>query len=84
MTSQWATTLASTTTSSGVLRQAQKLERAILLIGLKQPVEADQRGEQGRDPQDRGTDSRQQVEIRPEREGHQGDDGEKEHQAHGA
>jgi hypothetical protein len=60
--------------------RAQEVEGSILLVGLKQAVEADQGGEHGGNPEDRRADAGQEVEIGAERKGHQGDDHEEEHQ----
>src|SRR5690606_16134417 len=50
----------------------------VLAIGLKQPVEAEQRGQQRPDPQYRRADAGEKVQIRPDAERHHGDDGEEE------
>ena len=55
------------------------MERAVFGIGLKQPVEAEQRGEQRGDPEIRRTDARQQRLIRPQREGGDRDEAQEEH-----
>ena len=41
----------------------QQIERAIVTVGLKEPVEAEQRRQQGADPQHGRTDPRQQIEV---------------------
>ena len=56
----------------------QKIERAVLAVGLEQPVEAEQAGQQRADPQDRRADAGEQVEVGSDREGDGGDDGEEE------
>ena len=61
-------------------RRPHQIERAILLVGLEQPVEPDQHRKQRAKPQDRRPDPRQQVEVRPERERHEHDDRQKEHE----
>ena len=68
VSSQCARHLTRTMSSSGVLGGQKEIERAILLIGLEQPVEAQQRREQRRDPEDRRTDAGQQRLIRADRE----------------
>ncbi len=47
----------------------QEIERAVLAVGLEQPVEAEQAGEQRADPEDRRADAGKQVEIGPDAEG---------------
>ena len=59
----------------------QHVERAVVGVGLEQPVEAEQRRQQRGDPQDRRPEARQQIEVRPEREGHDRNQDEKEHRA---
>src|SRR5271166_782209 len=54
------------------------VERAVVLVGLKEPVEAEQRRKQGRDPKDRRAEPREKVEVGPQREGHDGDQDQKE------
>ena len=61
-----------------------EVERAVLVVGLKQPVQSQKRREQGGDPQDRGADARQKVQVRPDGEGRDGDENEKEDHAHHA
>ena len=51
------------------------------MVGLKEPVEPEEGGEQRRDPQDRRPEPRQEVEVGPEREGHDRDENEEEHRA---
>ncbi len=53
---------------------AQELERAVLLVGLEQAVEPDQRREKRSDPQNGRADARQEVEIGADREGQDGDE----------
>ncbi len=84
VTSQWASTLASTTTSSGAgesRRRSRDPSSWSAWNSRSRPIRVASRA---RDPQDGGADARQQVEIGPEREGHQRHDGEEEHQPHGA
>src|SRR4051795_11119286 len=45
------------------------IERALLMIGLKQAIEAEQRREEHRNPQYRRADAGEKVEIGPDREG---------------
>ena len=61
-------------------RGAEQVERAVLLVGLEQAVEADQRREHGGEPEDGGADPGEQVEVGPEREGHQRHDHQEEHE----
>ena len=49
-----------------------EIERAILMVGSKQAVEGQERGEKRAEPQDRGADAAQLDEVRPDRERHQG------------
>ena len=49
---QCAAHFTSTTTSSGGDPLIEKIERTVLVIGLEQPVEPQQGGEQSRDPQE--------------------------------
>ena len=58
-------------------RQDHQVERAVLAIGLEQPVEAEQAGQQRADPQDRRADAGQQVEVRPDRERYGGNEARK-------
>jgi hypothetical protein len=60
---------------------SQHVERAILPVGLEQPVEAQERGQQRADPQDRRADPRQEVQIRADAEGNHRHHGEKEQHA---
>ena len=62
-------------------RQHQHVERAILAVGLEQPVETEQRGEQRADPQHRRADAGEHVEVGAERERDRRDDGEEEQHA---
>ena len=78
---QWAAHLTSTTASSGSAPVDDHVERAVFLIGLEQPVEPEQGREQRRDPEDRWPEPRQELEIGPEREGHERDEDEEEHRA---
>ncbi|ESY02050.1 hypothetical protein X753_25790 [Mesorhizobium sp. LNJC399B00] len=64
-----------------VIAQHQKIERTVFAIGLKQPVEAEQAGEQSADPKDRRTDAGEQLQVRSDTEGDGGDDGEEEDDA---
>ena len=50
----------------------QKIERAVFVIGRKQPVERKQAREQGAEPKDRRSDAREQRQVRPNRERHHG------------
>jgi hypothetical protein len=43
--------------------ESEKVERAIVLVGLKKSLQPDQRGQQRCDPHDRRADARKQVEI---------------------
>ena len=58
-----------------------EVERAVFAVGLEKTVEAEQAGQQRADPQDRRADTRQQVEVRPDAEGHGGDHGQEEDHA---
>ena len=49
------------------------VERAVLAVELEQPVEPEQRRQQRPDPQHRRPDARQEVEIRSDAEGDDGD-----------
>ncbi len=49
-------------------RQRDRLEAAILVICEEEPVEREQRGEQGRHPDDARADPRQQLRRRPDPE----------------
>ncbi len=60
----------------------KKIKRTVLSIGLKQPIETEQRRQQCRDPEDRRTDPRQQCLIRPHREGRHRHEAQKKHDAH--
>ncbi len=59
-----------------------EIERAVLVVGGKQPVERQQARQQRREPEDRRADALEQREIRPERERHQRDHDQKEQHAH--
>lgn len=61
-------------------RATDQVKRTVLLIGLKQAVEPNQRRQQRPQPKDRRTDPRQQVEVGPEREWDQDDDRQEEDQ----
>ena len=78
---QWAAHLISTATSSGSDPLTMNVERAVLVVGLEQPVEPEQGREQRGDPQDRRAEPRQQIEVGPERERHDRDQDEEEHRA---
>ena len=72
------------TVSASMWRSADStrtIERAVLAVGLEQPVEAEQRGKQRADPQHRRADAGEHVEVGPEREGDRRDDGEEEQHA---
>ena len=72
------------TVSASMWRSSARMmqvERAVLAVGLEQPVEPEQARQQRADPQDRRPDPRQQVEIRPDAEGDRRDDGEEEQDA---
>ena len=60
--------------------EKMKVEGTVVAVVLEEAVEAEQRREQRADPEDRRSDPRQQVEVRPDRERDDGDDGEEEHQ----
>ena len=62
--------------------EQQQVERAVFLIGLKQAVKAQERCQQGADPEDGRADAREQIEIRPHGKGKDGDDDEEEQHAH--
>src|SRR5690606_38901789 len=65
-------------------RQAGKekeIEGAVLMVFMKQAVDAEKRGEKGADPQYRRANTGQEVEIGAEAEGHGGDHGEEEDEA---
>ena len=59
-----------------------EIERAVLVVGGKQPIEREQARQQRRQPQDRRADPLQQREVGPERERHQRGDDQKEQHAH--
>ena len=59
-----------------------EIERSVLLIRLEQPVEAEQRRQQRRDPQNCRTDAGEQHEIGPDRERHDGDEDQEEDETH--
>ena len=71
---QCAAHFASAASSSGSGDKRDQVEPAILVIGLEQPVEGQQRRQQRRDPDDPGADARQNFRLRadPEREQHDG------------
>ena len=64
------------------LAHQEEVERAVLVVGLEEPVEAEQRGQRGGDPEDGRADARQQVEVRPDGEGHDRDEHQEEDEAH--
>ena len=51
------------------------------MIGLEQAVEPEQGGEQCRDPKNCRPEPRQQIEVGPKRERHDGDENKEEHDA---
>ena len=57
----------------------EKVERAVVMIGLEQPVEPEEGREQGRDPKNRGPEPREQIEVGSERKRHDRDQNEEEH-----
>ena len=60
----------------------QQVERAVFVVGGKQPVECEQACQQRAEPEDRRADAGEQFEIRPDGKRHHGDDDEKEQRAH--
>ncbi len=76
---QCAAHLTSTTSSSGSDAVDHHVERAVVVVGLEEPVEPEQSREQRRDPQDRRAEAREQIEVGPERERHDRDEDQKEH-----
>ena len=80
---QCAAHLTRTTSSSGVAASGKRSSEPSSDIGLKQPVEAEQAGEQRRDPQHRRADAREQIGIGPDGERDDGHHHQEEHDAHG-
>ena len=64
-----------------IAAQDHDIERAVLAVGLKQPVEAQKRGEQRADPDDGGADAGEELQVRADAERDDGDDGEEEDDA---
>ena len=66
------------------VREVKLIERAVLGVGLEQPVEPEQAGEQRRNPQHRRADAGEQIGIGSDREGRDRHQREKEDHAHRA
>ena len=79
--SQCAAALSATSASRGRGAERQDVEGAVLLVGLEEPVEREQAGEQRADPERAGGEAGEPAGLGADAERHEQDDDEEEGEA---